>query len=65
MNKRCPFHENGRCAIGTDYQVLQFTLQEAEELASANWKEIQCLYDRIHQLETALIDAGIDIPEEN
>lgn len=64
MKNNCPFHDNKRCPIWTDYQVLQFTLQEAEELAAANWKEIQWLYDRIHQLETALLAAGVNVPEE-
>lgn len=64
MKDKCPFRKGGRCEIWIDYQVLQASLQEAEELANSNWKEIQWLYARVHQLETALCDNGIAIPAE-
>lgn len=64
MKDKCSFREAGRCDIWIDYQVLQNSLQEAEELASSNWREIQWLYDRINQLKAALLEAGIAIPEE-
>lgn len=64
MKDKCSFRKAGRCDIWIDYQVLQNSLQEAEELASSNWREIQWLYDRINQLEAALLEAGIAIPEE-
>ena len=34
MKDKCPFREGGRCNIWIDYQVLQYALQEAEELTS-------------------------------
>lgn len=60
----------GRCMvyhlreIWIDYQILQYALEEAEELADANWTEIKRLYARIDQLTAVLVDAGIAIPED-
>lgn len=64
MKDKCPFRESGRCNIWIDYQVLQYALQEADELISSNWKEIQRLYDRINLLEKTLLDAGLTISPE-
>lgn len=64
MKDNCPFSESGKCEIWIDYQILQYALEEAEELADANWTEIKRLYARIDQLTAVLVDAGIDIPEE-
>ncbi|MDD7024917.1 mobility-associated LCxxNW protein [Blautia sp.] len=64
MKDNCPFSESGKCEIWIDHQILQYALEEAEELADANWTEIKRLYARIDQLTAVLVDAGIDIPEE-
>lgn len=64
MKDNCPFSESGKCKIWIDYQILQYALEEAEELADANWTEIKRLYARIDQLTAVLVDAGIAIPEE-
>ncbi len=64
MKDNCPFSESGNCEIWIDYQILQYALKEAEELADANWTEIKRLYSRIDQLTAVLVDAGIAIPEE-
>lgn len=64
MKDNCPFSENGKCEIWIDYQILQYALEEAEELADANWTEIKRLYARIDQLTAVLVDAGIAIPED-
>jgi len=62
MNKRCPFEGRITCEIAIDNEVLQHSLTEAEELAHANWHEIQNLYDRISKLENMLSQNGIHIP---
>ena len=36
MKDNCPFSESGKCEIWIDYQILQYALEEAEELADAN-----------------------------
>ena len=64
MKDNCPFSESGNCEIWIDYQILQYALKEAEELADANWTEIKRLYSRIDQLTAVLVDAGIAIPED-
>ena len=64
MKDNCPFSESGKCEIWIDYQILQYALEEAEELADANWTEIKRLYARIDQLTAVLVDAGIAIPED-
>lgn len=64
MKDNCPFSKSGKCEIWIDYQILQYALKEAEELADANWTEIKHLYARIDQLTTVLVDAGITIPED-
>ena len=64
MKDNCPFSESGKCEIWIDHQILQYALEEAEELVDANWTEIKRLYARIDQLTAVLVDAGIDIPEE-
>ena len=64
MKDNCPFSESGKCEIWIDHQILQYALEEAEELADANWTEIKRLYARIDQLTAVLVDAGITIPEE-
>lgn len=33
MKDNCPFSESGKCEIWIDYQILQYALEEAEELA--------------------------------
>ena len=63
MKDNCPFSESGKCEIWIDHQILQYALEEAEELADANWTEIKRLYARIDQLTAVLVDAGIAIPE--
>lgn len=63
MMKECPFDLCRKCDIWTDYHVAHVALLEAEELCSANWKEIRYLLDRVKLLEALLIEAGIDIPE--
>ena len=64
MKDNCPFSESGKCEIWIDHQILQYALEEAEELADANWTEIKRLYARIDQLTAVLVDAGIAIPED-
>ena len=64
MKDNCPFSESGKCEIWIYYQILQYALEEAEELADANWTEIKRLYARIDQLTAVLVDAGIAIPED-
>ena len=63
MIKECPFESRGKCDIWIDYQVTCAALQEAEELCSSNWNEIQYLLNRVKLLESLLITAGIEIPE--
>lgn len=41
MKDNCPFSESGKCEIWIDYQILQYALEEAEELADANWCSLQ------------------------
>ena len=64
MKNNCPFSESGKCEIWIDHQILQYALEEAEELADANWTEIKRLYARIDQLTAVLVYAGIAIPED-
>ena len=64
MNNQCPFKKAGRCDIWLNYQISLCELKEAEELASANWKEIQYLYSKVEQLENRLKEAGLSIPNE-
>ena len=64
MKDNCPFSESGKCEIWIDHQILQYALEEAEELADANWTEIKRLYAGIDQLTAVLVDAGITIPED-
>lgn len=63
MNDKCPFKQGGRCDIWLDYQVNLIALNEAEKLASENWKEILYLLDRIQLLECTLKNAGIPVPK--
>lgn len=63
MIKECPFESRRNCDIWIDYQVTCAALQEAEELCSSNWNEIQYLLNRVKLLESLLITAGIEIPE--
>lgn len=63
MIKECPFKSRGKCDIWIDYQVTCAALQEAEELCSSNWNEIQYLLNRVKLLESLLISAGIEVPE--
>lgn len=63
MTKECPFESRGKCDIWIDYQVTCAALQEAEELCSSNWNEIQYLLNRVKLLESLLISAGIEVPE--
>ena len=62
MIKECPFNFKN-CDIWIDYQIARVSLQEAEELCSSNWKEINYLMNRVKLLEELLINAGINIPE--
>lgn len=62
MKDKCPFQHSNRCEIWAEYQVLQYTVTEAEELIAANWSEIQPLYDYIDRLKSALRNADIEIP---
>ena len=64
MNNQCPFKKAGRCDIWLNYQISLCELKEAEELASANWKEIQYRYSKVEQLENRLKEAGLPIPNE-
>ena len=64
MNNQCPFKKAGRCDIWLNYQISLCELKEAEELASANWKEIQYLYSKVEQLKNRLKEAGLLIPNE-
>lgn len=59
--KKCPFN-NDKCSVLIEYQVAQLALQEAAELCSSNWKEINYLLDRVKLLESLLEKNGIDIP---
>lgn len=59
--QKCPFNNN-KCAVLIDYQVAQVALQEAAELCSSNWKEIDYLLDRVKLLESLLDENGIKIP---
>ena len=63
MNDKCPFKQGGRCDIWLDYQVNLIALNEAEKVASENWKEILYLLDRIQLLECTLKNAGIPVPK--
>ena len=63
MNDKCPFKQGGRCDIWLDYQANLIALNEAEKLASENWKEILYLLDRIQFLECTLKNAGIPVPK--
>lgn len=47
----CPFNNN-KCTLLVDYQVAQIALEEAEELCSSNWKEIDYPLDRVKLLES-------------
>lgn len=60
--QECPF-DNHKCSILIDYQVAQIALQEAAELCSSNWKEIDYLLDRVKLLESLLKENGIIIPD--
>ena len=62
MMNECPFNYN-KCALWIDYQVAQVALQEAEELCSSNWNEINYLLDRVKLLESLLKENEIKIPE--
>ena len=53
MTNECPFNNN-KCVLWIDYQVAQVALQEAEELCSSNWNEINYLLDRVKLLESWL-----------
>lgn len=59
--QECPFNYN-KCPLLIDYQVAQVALEEAKELCSSNWKEIDYLLDRVRLLESLLKNHGIDIP---
>ena len=61
--KECPFSSRNKCYIWDDYQIASVALLEAEELCSANWREISYLMDRVKLLEALLTEAGISIPE--
>ena len=63
MMKECLFSSRSKCDIWVDYQVACVALQEAEELCSSNWQEINYLLDRVKLLEAQLTEAGISIPE--
>lgn len=54
MINECPFNNNNRCVLWTDYQVAQVASHEAEELCSPNWNEISYLLDRVQLLESLL-----------
>ena len=62
MINECPFNNN-KCVLWIDYQVAQVALQEAEELCSSNWNEINYLLDRVKLLESLLKENEIKIPE--
>jgi hypothetical protein len=62
MTNECPFNNN-KCVLWIDYQVAQVALQEAEELCSSNWNEINYLLDRVKLLESLLKENEIKIPE--
>ena len=62
MSDKCPYNECCRCYIWLDYQVCRLALEDAEELANENWKEIDYLLNRVDFLEKLLEDSGIDIP---
>ena len=63
MNDKCPFKQGGRCDIWLDYQANLIALNDAEKLASEDWKEILYLLDRIQLLECTLKNAGIPVPK--
>ena len=62
MTNECPFNNN-KCVLWINYQVAQVALQEAEELCSSNWNEINYLLDRVKLLESLLKENEIKIPE--
>lgn len=62
MTNECPFNNN-KCVLWIDYQVAQVALQEAEELCSSNWNEINYLLERVKLLESLLKENEIKIPE--
>ncbi len=62
MTNECPFNNN-KCVLWIDYQVAQVALQEAEEICSSNWNEINYLLDRVKLLESLLKENEIKIPE--
>ena len=61
--KECPFESCRNCDIWIDYQISCNSLQEAEELCSSNWKEINYLLNRVGLLEALLTTAGVEIPK--
>ena len=63
MIKECPFLRNGKCSLWVDYRIMQEALQEATELSTSNWNEINYLLDRVKLLEALLNDNDINIPE--
>ena len=65
MFDKCPYNDRSRCNIWLDYQVCCLALEDAEELADENWKEIDYLLnrvDRVEFLEKLLEVSGIEIP---
>ena len=61
MSKQCTYRGYHSCDIWIDYQVTLDALEEAAELCSLNWEEIQYLQSYIEHLEMLLKEAGIAI----
>ena len=64
MSKYCAFSENHYCAIWTDYQVLQFAVDELDETCHNNWIEISKQQDYIDLLKRILEENGITVPSQ-
>ncbi len=64
MDNYCAFSKGHACIKWTDYELTRLELEEADNLCHGNWIEIESLQQRVHQLEDALKQAGLEIPPE-
>ena len=64
MTDYCVFSKNHKCIKWMDYQLVLHELEEADELCHNNWNEIQSLRTYIEQLQSLLVEHGIEIPPE-
>lgn len=64
MTNYCVFSKDHKCIKWTDYELIRYELEEADELCHGNWIEIQYLRNYIEQLQALLTEHGIEIPSE-